>query len=41
MLHLYLAAVSAVAGANVIVMVAIATTIKRDPSRLWRLWPTS
>jgi hypothetical protein len=41
MLHLYLAAVSAVVVANVITAIAIATTIRRGPSRFWRLWPKS
>jgi hypothetical protein len=38
MLHLYLAAVSAVVVANVITTIAIATTLRRGPSRFWRLW---
>jgi len=41
MLHLYLAAVSAVVVANVIAIIAIATTIRRDLGRLWRLWAKS
>ena len=41
MLHLYLAAVSAVVVANVIAIIAIATTIRRDPGRFWRPWPKS
>jgi hypothetical protein len=41
MLHLYLATVSAVVVANVIAIIAIATTIRRDASRFWRLWPKS
>jgi hypothetical protein len=41
MLHLYLAAVSAVVMANVIAIIAIATTIRRDSGRLWRPWAKS
>jgi hypothetical protein len=40
MLHLYLAAFVAVVAANVAV-IAIATTIRPDPSRFWRLWTKS
>ena len=36
MLHLYLAAVSAVVVANVIIIIAIFTTTRRDPGRFWR-----
>jgi len=41
MLHLYFAAFGAVAAANIIAVIAIATTIKRDRSRFWplRQWP--
>jgi len=39
MLQLYLAAFGAVVAANVIVVIAIAATIRRDLSRSWRLWP--
>ena len=41
MLHLYLAAVSAVVVANVIAIIGIATTLRRDPSQFRRLWPES
>jgi hypothetical protein len=37
MLHLYLAAVCAVVVANVIAIIAIATTIRRGQGRFWRL----
>jgi hypothetical protein len=40
MLHLYFAAFGAVVAANIIVVVAIVATIKRDRSRFWLwLWP--
>ena len=39
MLQLYLAAFGAVVATNVIVVIAIAATIRRDLSRFWRLWP--
>jgi hypothetical protein len=35
MLHLYLAALVVVIAANVVAIVAIATTIKRDVARAW------
>jgi hypothetical protein len=38
MLHLYFAALGAVVAANIIAVVAIAATIKRDRSRFWPLW---
>jgi hypothetical protein len=41
MLHLYLAAVGAVVVANLIAVIAIATTARRGPSRFWWLWPKS
>jgi hypothetical protein len=40
MLHLYLAAFVAVVAAN-IAIIAIATTIRRGPSRFWRPWTKS
>jgi hypothetical protein len=41
MLHLYLAAVSTVVVANVIIIITVLTTTRRDPGRFWRLWPKS
>jgi len=41
MLHLYLAAVSAVVVTNVIIIITILTTTRRDPGRFWRPWPKS
>jgi len=41
MLHLYLAAVSAVVVANLIAIIAIATTTSRGPSRFWGPWTKS
>jgi|RhiMethySRZTD1v2_1073278.scaffolds.fasta_scaffold1444787_2 hypothetical protein len=38
MLHLYFAAFGAVVAANIIVVIAMAATIKRDRSRFWPLW---
>jgi hypothetical protein len=38
MLHLYFVAFGAVAAANIIAVIAIAATMKRDRSRLWPLW---
>jgi len=38
MVHLYFAAIGAVAAANVIAIIAIAATIKRDPSFYWPRW---
>ena len=39
MLHLYLAAVSAVVVANVIVVIVLAAIIRRSQGRVWWLWP--
>jgi len=41
MLHLNLAAVSAVVVTNVIIIITILTTTRRDPGRFWRPWPKS
>ena len=38
MLQLYFAAFGAVVAANIIVVIAMAATIKRDRSRFWPLW---
>jgi len=38
MLQLYFAAFGAVVAANIIGVIAIAATIKREPSRFWPLW---
>ena len=38
MLHLYFVAFGAVAAANIIAVIVIAATMKRDRSRLWPLW---
>jgi len=38
MVHLYLAAIAAVAAANLIAVFAIAATIKRDRSSFWPIW---
>jgi hypothetical protein len=41
MLQLYLAAFGAVVAANIIVVLVVAATLKRDLTRFWRLWPKS
>jgi hypothetical protein len=38
MLQLYLAAFGAVVAANIIVVLVVAATLKRDFTRFWRLW---
>jgi hypothetical protein len=38
MLQLYLAAFGAVVAANIIVVLVVAATLKRDLTRFWRLW---
>jgi hypothetical protein len=41
MVHLYFAAFGAVIVANIVAVIALAATMKRDLSRFWRHWPKS